>query len=299
MLGISPDQHNVAFATEEEEVWLSRCSSVNILTEANQQKRWYVPLVQQSFEKLLDQNSISDRDRARLLAVSQKESGHWLHAIPSSNIGTLLDDHSFRIAIGLRLGPICHIHQCHCGVEVDRLGHHGLSCLRSAGRLSRHGSLNETIKRALASIRVPSVLEPNGLVRTDGKRPDGLTLIPWERGRALIWDATCVDTLAPSHIRGSAFKAGSAAEAAESAKRRKYEVLCQSYVFAPFAVETLGPWGPSLKNFLNKISPRLCAASGDVRAGSFLAQRIAIAIQRGNAASILGTMPHCEGLVDL
>src|ERR1043165_9306842 len=27
------------------------------------------------------------------------------------------------------------------------------------------------------------------------KRPDGATLVPWSRGRCLLWDATCADTL--------------------------------------------------------------------------------------------------------
>lgn len=108
------------------------------------------------------------------------------------------------------------------------------------------------MRRALNTINVPSVLEPVGLARDDGKRPDGMTLVPWERGRALVWDATCVDTLAPSHLSGTITKAGAAAEAAENAKRRKYEVLSDDYIFAPLGVETLGPWGPSTKSFFKK-----------------------------------------------
>jgi len=40
------------------------------------------------------------------------------------------------------------------------------------------------------------------VVRTDGKRPDGLalidTLLPWANGRCLLWDFTCSHTLAAS-----------------------------------------------------------------------------------------------------
>ncbi|XP_073949065.1 lipase 3-like [Choristoneura fumiferana] len=39
------------------------------------------------------------------------------------------------------------------------------------------------------------------MARDDGKRPDGVTLVPWKLGRALMWDATCVDTFALSHIQ--------------------------------------------------------------------------------------------------
>ena len=42
---------------------------------------------------------------------------------------------------------------------------------------------------------IPSMKEPDGLVRDDGKRPDGLTLLPWNSGRSATWDVTVVDTL--------------------------------------------------------------------------------------------------------
>ncbi|XP_063534956.1 uncharacterized protein LOC134744938 [Cydia strobilella] len=43
-------------------------------------------------------------------------------------------------------------------------------------------------------------------------------------GRVLVWDATCVDTLAPSHLPRTSFRAGAAAEAAEGKKFAKYRV---------------------------------------------------------------------------
>jgi hypothetical protein len=46
----------------------------------------------------------SPRDLARFKALQCRESGSWLHAIPSPNIGTLLDNTSFQVCIGLRLG---------------------------------------------------------------------------------------------------------------------------------------------------------------------------------------------------
>ena len=73
----------------------------------------------------------------------------------------------------------------------------GLSCTKSAGRFSRHATLNSLIKQTLGSLDLPSMLEPRGLYRTDGKRPDGVTMIPWEMGKQLVWDVTVVDALAP------------------------------------------------------------------------------------------------------
>ena len=115
-----------------------------------------------------------------------------------------------RIAVGLRLGlNLCLPHECIlCGVAVDASGTHGLSCRFSRGRDARHSALNVIIKRSLDSAKIPSHLEPVGLSYCDVKRPDGATVVPWREGRALVWDATCPDTLAPSNITLAASKGG-------------------------------------------------------------------------------------------
>lgn len=220
-----------------------------------------------------------------------------MQALPSPNTGTLLDRSTFRLATALRLGaPSVVPHQCRCGAPVGSLGHHGLSCARSAGRIARHHNLNDVIRRALVTAGVPAVLEPSGLARDDGKRPDGMTLVPWKVGRALVWDATCVDTLAPSHIPSTSVSAGAAANHAENLKRRKYENLTGDLIFEPFGVETLGPWGPGAHKLFKDVSFKLVETTRDPRASSYLGQRISIAIQRGNAASLLGTLPDGDDL---
>ena len=59
-------------------------------------------------------------------------------------------------------------------------------------------------------------------------------------GKVLVWDATCPDTCAPSHIPTTATQAGAAAAQAEGLKLAKYAYLDSIYFFAPFAVETSG-----------------------------------------------------------
>ncbi|XP_047992085.1 membrane-bound alkaline phosphatase-like [Leguminivora glycinivorella] len=118
-----------------------------------------------------------------------------------------------------------------------------------------------------------------------------MTLVPWKLGRPLVWDATCVDTVAPSHLPGTSVRAGAAADAAEHLKRRKYAAIDAGYIFEPFGVEALGPWGQGAHGIFKELAKRLIDASGDRKAGAYLAQRIGIAVQRGNAASLLGTLP--------
>lgn len=57
-----------------------------------------------------------------------------------------------------------------------------------------------------------------------------------------MWDDTCVDTLAPSHLPRTSVEAAAAADLAEDLKRRKYAGLDRAYLFARLGVETLGPW---------------------------------------------------------
>ena len=110
-----------------------------------------------------------------------------------------------------------------------------------------------------------------GVARLDGKRPDGLTLIPWQGGKSLTWDVTVVRTRADSYLHATSHSAGSAAKTAPLRKETKYSAL-PSDLFQPIAFENLGP---------------LSASSQDPRETSFLFQRLSILIQRYNSVLIL------------
>ena len=192
--------------------------------------------------------------------------------------------------MGLRLGTtLCHPHACHhCGAEVNHLGTHGLSCVRSEGRHHRHAALNDIVHRALTAAHIPSRLEPSGIFRSDGKRPDGITVVPWKGGRLLVWDATCPDTFATSYLPSAASDVGEVAAAAEERKRQKYSHLDQGHSFVPVAIETAGVFGPETMDFMRELGSHLQLASADRNSFTYLIQRLSVAVQRGNAASVLG-----------
>ena len=261
------------------------------------QKVWDLAKSSTIAESLLD--GASDAiSRARLLASSAKGSGAWLNVLPITSLGLRMDNNSFRIAVGLRVGaPLCHPHVCqHCGSDVDCFATHGLSCRRSEGRSFRHATLNDIIHRALATAEVPSQLEPYGISRSDGKRPDGITTVPWKSGQHLVWDATVTDTFAPSYLHLATREAGLVAAAAEERKRIKYSNLSASHIFTPVAVETSGVLGPISVHFLKELGHRLTRVTGEVEATARLFQRVAVAVQMGNAASIMGTLGNCPHL---
>ena len=103
-------------------------------------------------QRLLDEAE-NDEECLRLLAVSTKESGACLRALPVSALGLRVDNDMVRVAVGRRLGvPVCRPHHCqHCSAEVNALGRHA---------------------------HVRCRLEPTGFLSSDGKRPAGVTLAP-------------------------------------------------------------------------------------------------------------------------
>ena len=136
---------------------------------------------------------------------------------------------------------ICEPHQCPCGAPVDARGLHGLSCRGGNGRSARHHCLDDLVWRAMAKADIPALNEPSGLLRTDGKRLDGVTLLQWKQGKCVTWDVTVSDdTLAQSYVQETSQTPGASAEAAAERKRNKYSLLCQSYLFRPIAAETMG-----------------------------------------------------------
>ena len=279
-------------------LWTQMTGGANHPDSCSQEK-WDFPLIDRAKNSVIA-SAVDDTNKARLLAATSGNSGDWLNSLPIPSLGLLLSESELRISVSLRLGTdIVHPHACvACGDEVRSIGIHGLSCRSSAGRMPRHSAANDIIKRALSSAIVPSVLEPTGLSRQDGRRPDGLTLIPWSQGKCLVWDFTCCDTVARSNVQGCAQEASSAANAAEQRKLSHYSDLSSNYFVVPVAVETYGSLGTVSTSFIKELSKRLIVATGDNKSGSYFRQRLSIVIQRGNALAVMGTMERGESLLD-
>jgi hypothetical protein len=123
--------------------------------------------------------------------------------------------------------------------------------------------------------------------------------MPWKNGRCLIWDVTCPDTLAASYLDKAVTGPGVVATDAETRKRHKYSTVDDStYIFQPIAIETLGAFGNSAMEFFNDLGHRMKTVCQDTRARMFLMQRLSVAMQRGNAACILGTIADDDYTTD-
>jgi hypothetical protein len=105
---------------------------------------------------------------------------------------------------------------------------------------------------------VSAVKEPAGLSRTDGKRPDGVTLVPWQAGRSAAWDVTVIDTLATSYLASTSVTPGSAAEIAAARKEDKY-INFDHYTH--FRAHCAGNDGPNQRK-VTRVSTRARPSSG-------------------------------------
>ena len=56
------------------------------------------------------------------------------------------------------------------------------------------------------------------------------------------------------------------------------------------AIETTGAIGPQSLEFLKELGQRLRQVSGESNSTTYLLQRLSVAVQRGNAASVLGSI---------
>jgi len=257
------------------------------------QRAWDDEVCSKRLQLLLIESQESDR--ARLLACSAPSAGLWLHALPTPSLGLRLTNSDIRLSICLWVGsPLVSIHTCVCGalVQID-----GLSCRRSAGRQSRHHAANDIIARTFRRVGVPSILEPPGLIRGDGTRPDRATQIPWTSGRPLLWDFTCPDTLAPSHIRKSSFFGGGG-RCRSTEDHKILRIVTHTLICTGSGRDT---WslGAEAEKLLKELGRRMAEVTQDARSKSFLRQQIDVAIQRGSALSIMGPFPIATSPLDV
>ena len=77
------------------------------------------------------------------------------------------------------------------------------------------------------SASIPNTKELQGLSWSDGKRPGGLTLVPWQSGKPLVWDVTVVCHLADSYTASAARDPSSTAEMAALNKTAIYAKLTE------------------------------------------------------------------------
>ena len=86
------------------------------------------------------------------------------------------------------------------------------------------------------------------------------------------------------------------AEKAEQLKMLKYTHLDFSYKCVPIADDTNGVFEPQLLHFVKDLGCHLLSATKDPSSPQHFIERLSVAVQRDNAASVLGTIGQQDGL---
>ena len=165
------------------------------------------------------------------------------------------------------------------------------SIIQSPCHSERHHALNDIVARSLTSAEKPVRKEPAGLVSGSGKRPDGVSLLPWRNGKLIAWDVTVATTLAESYLAASSSRSGSAADLISARKEAKYQGLPSDYKFVPLAFENLGPPSADSSEFLSDLGRCIARVTGESREGIFLWQRISVCIHRFNSVLLAQSFP--------
>ena len=76
-----------------------------------------------------------------------------------------------------------------------------------------------------------------------------------------------------------------------SRKEEKYANIGSQYLFAPIAVETLGPLNTSACQLFGNLGRKISSSSGDDREEAFLFQRVSVLVQRFNAVLLHDSLP--------
>ena len=184
---------------DDDEVWAWLDRNLVLPSNTHKQRNWDDIQCSSAVATLV--TVLNQHRLACFKAASRPESGVWLNCVQNNSVGTFIDNDTLRIGVALRVGlTVCIPHRCKCGTTVDAFGTHPLSCRFSAGHIPRHSALSDVVRRGLSAAGILSMLEPSGLDRGVGKRPDGITVYLYSRDRCLIWDATCVNTFASSNL---------------------------------------------------------------------------------------------------
>ncbi|XP_065832959.1 uncharacterized protein [Oscarella lobularis] len=233
--------------------------------------------------------SLSQKDRARLLSCGGSSSGCWLHALPRSHNLTLKSA-EFSFASLLRLGAgmpaLDGLKHCvpQCGKAIDPEGFHALTCKWGGGGMHRHDGYLHRFYMMLTSLNFrcgKEVLEQFH----DKKRLD-IVVYDFAEGKKLLLDITITHPHSKNFISPASLISGHAASEKEKSKKRKFlkEATVAGHLFRPIALETFGQWGSAIRNTVNEVS-RLAPRELRTSVSQFRVdwkQRLAVSLQREN-----------------
>ena len=99
-------------------------------------------------------------------------------------------------------------------------------------------------------------------------------------------------------MENSAKSPGYVAKEGEKRTFKHYVHLPKDYDFIPISVESLGIWGESGLQFMLEVGKLIENKTQEKRSTPYLFQALCIAIQRGNALSVSGTIGENQEILE-
>ena len=253
------------------------------------------------FKELCEGSSLFDR--ARLLSQSGVGAGAWLGVIPSVERGYVFDSREFTTLLRFWLGLAVYDapRACPgCGVAMDVLGYHALTCTHLGGLGVRHNALRDVWLRFFKLAGIPVQGEAPSLLPGSAARPADIFVpdyLPPDAGSAkqACLDFAITHPQQPKTLKRAGEVCGYVAnEYAETVKEAKFGAECEAagVVLVPMVVETFGRWDSRADEvfaFIAKGSGAR-ASAGAERAASFLRRSLAVCLQRCNVHTLLGRL---------
>jgi len=192
--------------------------------------------------------------------------------------------------IGLRNMPALLLHLWCSG------RHSWIPCKRNPGRSQHHHFINDLIWRALSKAGLPSTKDPNDLLRSDNKRPDGLIVSFHGVMVAALPGTSVTDTVAPSYLSLSSACELCSLSSWIGGQTQKREIYwnCMHHPFFAIAFETFGPINQVGADFISALGHRISTHSDDPQETFFLFQRLPGKIQGFNAVCFTNSFGNIE-----
>ena len=111
-----------------------------------------------------------------------------------------------------------------------------------------------------------------------------MAMVPCKDGKPLVWDATCLDTMAPSYHEAVISQVQGVASSAQEVT--KYSNLVPTDSFTPVAVEIIGSIGSRSMTLLKELGYCIRKTMGEVKALAYLLQHFLVAIPLFLAPSV-------------
>ena len=179
--------------------------------------------------------------------------------------------------------------ECPCGAELSLDPWHWFSCtlLTCTAANARHNRIVSVLAQFVASAGGLFIPEPRGFVDTDGRRPDGVMALA---GPEVATDVSVVHPGAASYRVAASKRRCAAADGRAKVKHGLYDTpaRAQGMTFVPFVVESyraLHREAAAMVKCVAKAALEEAACDGGAPAVTVrgIRQRVAVALQRGNA----------------